>query len=269
MSAFQSAPLAPAARGSRISVRDQASVRGLALAVALVALAPACTRAWDPDTGEPLVDPRTDEAYGFEPDGAERDGVAANTEVRLADNLAEEQPADVFVLPVENRTGLRELDLPDWRELLIDGLIERRYSPLGVAYGDARRAELSDAGDVTPLALAEALEADALLVPRLLVWDESQLESRATIGVEAELVLVDPRLGALEDVLWGYRLERRIELPARSVRNSTREDLRRRVLERLSDQFMERLTQRDPRRLPTSAPAAATEGSVDGGPAEG
>lgn len=144
---------------------------------------------------------------------------------RLALGPGEATPVEVFVLPVLDESRAFGAPLGVLREELAAGLVELRYSPISLAYGDAMLSAANGGeGSIDPLEAIEPMEADALLQVRLGRWNTDQLESRGLLRAQIEISLWrgdDPRSPAL----WTGRVEQDVEVPARSLRTTPRAEL--------------------------------------------
>ena len=164
---------------------------------------------------------------------------------RLSLGAGEAEPVEVFVLPVRDESGAFAAPLGILRDALQRGLVDHRYTPIAFAYGDERMSAAADAGRTSPTDVAEALAVDALFQLRLVEWNTEQLESRGLLRADVEGTLVrgaDPQ--GLP--LWSLRLARAIELPARSLRSSTRAELEAECARRVVEELFLRLPARDP-----------------------
>ncbi len=160
---------------------------------------------------------------------------------------------DVAVLPIEvaqDVTGVPQLAV---RRALQRELVERLYSPLSLEYVDGRWSEAgwSPAADGR----------EALLRVEVVRWDTRALASHGAI-----VALVDARLhpaaGLDAAPLWGYRLERRIEVPRSTVDRGGPSAIDAAAARRLAELILAELPERDPlgdRGTPDGTPEPATD----------
>ena len=155
----------------------------------------------------------------------------------------EPAPVEIFVLPIQDESGAFGPPLVTLRQELADGLVERRYSPLSLCFGDQVLAEATAAGAIDPVDAIAPLDADALLQVRLGEWNTELLESRGILRASIELYLWrgdDPRSAAL----WTGRVERTVEVPARNLRSTPKAELEADCARRLVGQLLESLPPR-------------------------
>lgn len=152
-------------------------------------------------------------------------------------------PVEIFVLPIQDESGAFGPPVGTLRQELANGLVERRYSPLSLSFGDQVLAEATAAGAIDPVDAIAPLNADALLQVRLGEWNTELLESRGILRASIELYLWrgdDPRSAAL----WTGRVERAVEVPARSLRSTPKAELEADCARRLVGQLLESLPPR-------------------------
>jgi len=127
-------------------------------------------------------------------------------------------PANIAVLPVEDRTGNKSVAalLPFMRDELNRSLPYRRYSPMAVSWVDsslrdsapARGASLVEEAVLKDLAGKVGQDADALLAVRINHWDDSSLLASAIVRFSAEVTL----LGTKErKALWSGDLQGQVK----------------------------------------------------------
>lgn len=165
----------------------------------------------------------------------------------ITGRLAEVNPVDVVVLPIENGTGkdgARPTDVPleDLRSSFHAGLVKRRYSPLSLEYVDAFVEGRAVEASYQPGAMQE----QAVFKVTIVNWDDSALRTHGRLNVVALIHMLDAREGSGE-ALWGGSVQRAIDL------NVERAAMPRNLLlARASAEFVEdvlaSLPPRDPRR---------------------
>lgn len=112
------------------------------------------------------------------------------------------QPGDIALAPLRNQTGQAAVPLDELRRAFYEGLIDRLYSPLELAYVDSHWQESAFAGAPPP---------DGLLVISMTEWDTRQLRSHGILLASAELRLFEG--GSTEGpMLWGAHVHRKIDL---------------------------------------------------------
>ncbi len=129
-----------------------------------------------------------------------------------SDRLAIENPVDIAVLPIENRTHSPKFErLLETMHLEISHqLVQRRYSPLsqGVVEASARGQLPPSRGSLLDEAvmkdLARGSNADAILALQIRTWDESSLLSRSIVRFVAHVRLLGRESG---QTLWAGGLE--------------------------------------------------------------
>lgn len=119
------------------------------------------------------------------PTGRGRGLVAqAETNAFVEGALAEKNPLDIAVLPIQAPPGRRDLPLAKLRTTFAEGLVKLRYSPLSMEYVDERTVEAGYA----PGRLSE----HAAFQVAISYWDDDQWRSRGKIDVRAEVHMLDP-----------------------------------------------------------------------------
>jgi hypothetical protein len=156
------------------------------------------------------------------------------------DSIESIQPADVAVVEVRNQSGQKEVPTDELLRAFYEGLIERLYSPLDLAYVDRHWAESSFVGERQP---------DAVLVVAITGWDASRLVSTGKVTAEGEVRLY--RGGATGgDSIWGVFLRR--ELAITSGLESRPAGPQSSFVGRAADAFAREALQHLPERDPTS-----------------
>jgi len=119
-------------------------------------------------------------------------------------SLAQVNPLDIVVLPIQNNTGREGLPLTELREAFHAGLVRQKYSPLSLTFVDARVVEAA----YTPGDLNE----QAILQVFVNNWDDSQWRSMSRLHVQAEVYLLDSRNPDPRQPLWGGKVDRRVDI---------------------------------------------------------
>lgn len=115
--------------------------------------------------------------------------------------LAEVNPSDVVVAPVEDRVGGLPVDV--LRQAFHDTLPRKRYAPIDLGYADERAVEAGyRPGDC---------EEDAVLEIVVHRWGDEHWELRTALDVDIEVRLVDARVER-DQPLWAVRLDQRFDL---------------------------------------------------------
>ncbi len=150
--------------------------------------------------------------------------------------LEEFQPADLAVVPVEDRSEDGTAPVATLRRMLYAGVADHLYSPIDLDFVDKHWVEAGFSAD--------SLEAGGLLRVVIREWDRTLLATHGAIRVTLTAEVVD---GARPDgdPLWGVTLERRIELAFDKVRLTER-DLYDRAAEILAAEILRELPTRDP-----------------------
>lgn len=128
------------------------------------------------------------------------DPIMATPSFTATPELAQRNPADIAVLPVEDgtrdKTATRHADV--MRQALMEGLIDQMYSPLSAAAVDAALSEHPlpvGSTIVAPAVLRSAsghCNEDATLAVRIERWDESGLLRDSRTRFQAQAVLGAP-----------------------------------------------------------------------------
>lgn len=189
-------------------------------------------------TGEPThtgapIEPQAIEAGTNQP--------GETTEPLAAEGLAELQPADIAVAPIDNLTGLDLLPTDELRQALAQGLIERLYSPLSIEFVDRHWVNASFQGADAP---------DATLFVTVTGWNDGSLTSKGELAAGLELRLVE---GPLETgrLLWGRRMERVVDVADSGSRPAgLRKNLFPRALDALVREALAELPERDLKSAP-------------------
>ncbi len=149
--------------------------------------------------------------------------------------LAALQPGDIALAPLRNQTGRTDLPLDELRRAFYEGLIDRLYSPLELAYVDSHWQESAFAGAPPP---------DGLLVISLTEWDTRQLRSLGILLAAAELRLFEG--GSTEGpMLWGAHVHRKIDLGVHPEEHSLLRDLLPEVIQAFAQATLLELPERD------------------------
>jgi hypothetical protein len=127
----------------------------------------------------------------------------------ITGSLAQANPLDVVVLPIQNNTGRSGLPLEELRRQFHAGLVRQKYSPLSLAFVDERAVEAA----YTP----GTLEEEAILQVIINGWDDSQVRTMSRLQVQAEVYLLDPKNPDPRQPLWGGKVDRRVDLAPTST----------------------------------------------------
>ena len=164
----------------------------------------------------------------------------ADNETLVTGRLAEANPLDVVVLPIENATDRTELPLHVLRAELQEGLVRLRYSPLALEYVDARVAEAGyEPG---------SMEEQAVFRVVLTGWEDSMLAKAGRVTIQADVHLLDAQAGTAGEPLWGGSVQREIHLSRERRTHPTSRDLAETVLREFALDVLASLPPRDPRR---------------------
>ncbi len=158
------------------------------------------------------------------------------TEMLAPDRLASVQPGDIAVLPVHNQTELEDLPVEALREAFHDGLVDRLYSPLDLAFVDAHWTESSFRGETPP---------DAVLVVSLNHWSTGALSGHGILEVGAELRLFQGGTSA-GPLLWSAQIDREVRVITGHPPYGPSEELIARGIEEYARQALAVLPERDP-----------------------
>jgi len=168
-----------------------------------------------------------------------------DNESLVTGRLAEVNPVDVVVLPIENLTERTDLPLEAMRADFHTGLVKRRYSPLGLEYVDAR-VMVEDASVIEAAYEPGALQENAVFQVSILEWDDHLLDSHGRLEVTALVHLLDAQNGSGE-ALWGGTVTRRIDVNLERA-TSTGGKLELRATGKFVEDVLASLPPRDPRR---------------------
>ncbi len=158
--------------------------------------------------------------------------------------LPRENPAEVAVLPVVDKTGRPKAQkiLPELRRAFYRRLMERRYTPLSLDYVD--RVLRTRAGGAVPLVkdLAGKFGEDALLLITLNSWSERLLRVDRRVRASLEVHLVSARSGR---EIWGGTVDTEIRVPGHGMPSPDEIPLlRREALDILAGKTLSRLPKR-------------------------
>jgi len=125
-------------------------------------------------------------------------------DLQAGPSLARENPAEVAILPVANRSGSARAQklLPELRRAFYLALRDRHYTPLALAFVDRNPGLESLAPGQEPPSkeLLGSFQEDALLVITVTRWDESYLKADRSLRVGLEARLLS---SASKEELWG------------------------------------------------------------------
>jgi hypothetical protein len=163
----------------------------------------------------------------------------SDNETLVAGRLAQVNPLEVVVLPIENATGGAEVPVDVMRTEFVAGLVTRRYTPLAVDYVDERAVEAS----YQPGAMNE----QAVLRVVVTMWDDALLSSHGRVTVQADVHLLDAGAAATGEALWGGTLQREIQVGAER-KTGNRKSLAEIAAREFAQDVLASLPPRDPRR---------------------
>ena len=166
--------------------------------------------------------------------------------MRAAPELTALSPADVAVLPVEDAVAgnpLRDLS-PYFQRRVYEALVERNYSPINLdRVRSVVEAERGSSGAPTLTQLKGKFQEQAMLLVRVIGWEERSLLADGRIRATTEVKLLDSQ--SLQN-LWsgGYEMELKVDNEG-SVKVE-KDEFRRQAIDRFVASLMERLPQRRP-----------------------
>jgi len=137
-------------------------------------------------------------------------------DLKAAADLSRENPAEVAVLPVVDKTGNPNVQrfLPELRRAFYRALMDRRYTPLALSYVDSVLRTLSTG----PVPLLKDLRGkfgeDALLLVTVNSWNEKLLRVDRRIRAALEVHLVSSRTGR---EVWGGTVNLEIRVPGHGM----------------------------------------------------
>lgn len=150
--------------------------------------------------------------------------------------LAETSPLEVVVAPIQNRAGDR-VPVATLRESFQRTLVQRRYSPLALAYVDK---EVRNAA-YRPGALGE----HAVLELSIESWNTALWSAQNALEVKIQARLVDARNPGRAD-LWTGKVDRRFDFGAQRERFPSEELLLRHACGEIAGELLAALPMRDP-----------------------
>jgi hypothetical protein len=137
------------------------------------------------------------------PPGADNPGLAAQDELKSVN------PCEVAVLRVENRTQQTGLPLDALRKHFHEGLVERHYSPLALAFVDKH---YTGGAAAEASYVPGASQEHAVLKIVLTGWDDKLWKSHARLVVDADVWLLDASATAGSEPLWGGHVSRTMDM---------------------------------------------------------
>ena len=159
--------------------------------------------------------------------------------------LAQANPRDIVVMPVENLTGARNVPVESIRQAFQQGLVARKYSPLSLDYVDSNAMEAAyEEGATYELG---SLQEEGVLQVTITGWDDSNWENRSRLEISADVHLLDAGIWSNGEALWGGPVTRVIDLdldPTVIMNKSRRIE---RAVELFAAQVLASLPARDPR----------------------
>jgi len=166
------------------------------------------------------------------PRGADNDSLVAG-------RLTEVNPLEVVVLPIANATSGKTVPLDVMRTEFVEGLVNRRYTPLAVDYVDDRAVEAS----YRPGQMNE----QAVLRVVVTGWDDALLSTHGRVTVQADIHLLDADPASAGEALWGGTLSRDIQV-GMERKTSTRKAVAEIAAREFAQEALAALPPRDPRR---------------------
>jgi hypothetical protein len=133
------------------------------------------------------------------PRGASNDGLKTS-------RLNEVRPVEIVVPPIQNHTGNARVPVAAMRSEFQKGLVQRRYSPLSLAYVDKQAKPME--ASYRPGTLGE----QAVLRVVLTGWDTSRWTSHSRLVIDADVALLDAQAPDLSKSLWGGHATKTIDL---------------------------------------------------------
>jgi len=130
--------------------------------------------------------------------------------------LPRENPAEVAVLPVVDKTGDPRVQkiLPDLRRAFYWKLIDRRYTPLGLGYVDRVLRTQSEGPVPLVKSLLGKFGEDAILLVTVNSWSEKLLRVDRRVRASLEIHLVSSRSGR---EIWGGTMDTEIRVPGHGM----------------------------------------------------
>jgi hypothetical protein len=162
----------------------------------------------------------------------------AETNAFVEGALAQKNPLDIAVLPIQGPAGRRDLPLDKLRLAFAQGLVKLRYSPLAMEYVDERTVEAG----YSPGRMSE----HAAFQVAISYWDDAQWRSRGKIDVRAEVQLLDPTAPPGTS-LWGGPFQTTLTLRGAGYPNDAA------MLSAACEQFAEQVLAHLPARRPELA----------------
>jgi hypothetical protein len=158
----------------------------------------------------------------------------------ITGSLAQVNPLDVVVLPIQNNTGRTGLPLAELRRAFHAGLVRQKYSPLSLEFVDERAVEAA----YTP----GTLEEQAILQVIINGWDDSQVRTMSRLQVQAEVYLLDPRNPDPRQPLWGGKVDRRVDLAQNTAAIASPKAFMDMAVQQFTDDVLASLPPRNPER---------------------
>jgi hypothetical protein len=175
---------------------------------------------------------------------------AVNSSLQASEALAELNPSNVAVVPVEDatRVGTAREVLEAFRQEVYAALVQRRYTPLSSRVVDPvvreHGAAVANASMTRPEILGRVaghLNEDALLAVRITQWDESRVMANGRVRFAVEATMISASSKA---VLWSGTLDGEVkagrEGPAPRYRDERVLDATKQVARALISQLPER-----------------------------
>jgi hypothetical protein len=165
------------------------------------------------------------------PRGASNDGLVTR-------RLDQVRPVEIVVPPVENHTGNPRVPVEAMRAEFQRGLVQRRYSPLALAYVDEHGTPTE--ASYRPGSLGE----QAVLRVVLTGWDTARWASHSILVIDADVALLDASSPELSESLWGGHTTRTIDLSLQRGSFINEEAMLERAVELFADEVLAALPSR-------------------------
>lgn len=138
---------------------------------------------------------------------ANRPPILIEASVQSDPALTAQRPNDIVVLPVEDATSSRDVDVRALRAAVADALPEKAYVPIAIEYSDSViansgasvRGSVVEASSVSDL--RGKVQEDAFLGVKVTEWDASRLATSGRLRFSAEVMMTSSQTG--QPLWWG------------------------------------------------------------------